>query len=391
MPSMPVTDSATDPAATTAAATATTAAPAADAALPVLRLSRRHQLRADFRAARRLLRAAVNPDRPLMAHVVVTRRCNLSCGYCTEYDKVSPPVPLAELKLRVDHLAALGTVFITLTGGETLLHPEIVELVRYIRQRKMIAALNTNGYLLTRERIVELGRAGLYAMQISVDNVTPNEISKKSLKPLRPKLLLLAQHATFRVRVNTVLGAAPPEECLEVARFVTALGLEAKCSFARDPQGQLLPVDERGREIYDQICAMSRHGTSVLREDFQVTLLRDGQLDWKCRAGARFFTVCEDGLVHLCTPKMGLGAVRLLDYTVEDIRRAFDTPKPCAATCPVTYAHQGSSLDGWRAQRQVMALPAPTQLVSSWEASTRAATAAASARVAGRVHLAVVR
>lgn len=352
--------------------------------LPVLHLSRRRQLRADLSVARRLFGAALDKDRPLMAHMVVTRRCNLSCGYCTEYDKVSPPVPLAELKARVDHLAHLGTVFITLTGGETLLHPQIVELIRYIRERKMIAALNTNGYLLTRERILELGRAGLYAMQISVDNVTPNEISKKSLKPLRPKLLLLAQHATFRVRVNTVLGAAPPAECLEVARFVTALGLEAKCSFARDAEGLLLPVSEEGRAVYDQICAMSRRGTGALREDFQVELLREGQIEWKCRAGARFFTICEDGLVHLCTPKMGLGAKPLADYTVDDIRAAFETPKPCAATCPVAYAHQGSSLDGWRSQRRAAELP-PPGAVSSWQAAQ-----AATLKREGKLHLAVV-
>jgi MoaA/NifB/PqqE/SkfB family radical SAM enzyme len=366
--------------------TATAAAETlAESSLPVLRLSRRRQLRADFSVARRLVAAAIDKDRPLMAHLVVTRRCNLSCGYCTEYDKVSPPVPLAELQARVDHLAGLGTVFVTLTGGETLLHPQIVELVRYIRARKMIAALNTNGYLLTRERILELGRAGLYAMQISVDNVTPNEISKKSLKPLRPKLLLLARHASFRVRVNTVLGAAPPAECLEVARFVTSLGLEAKCSFARDAEGHLLPVSDEGRAVYDQICAMSRRGTGALREDFQVELLRDGQIEWKCRAGARFFTVCEDGLVHLCTPKMGLGAKPLASYTVDDIRVAFETPKPCAATCPVAYAHQGSSLDGWRSQPRLPSLPAPGA-VSSWQAAQ-----AATLRSAGKVHLAVVR
>ncbi|MBK7075089.1 MAG: radical SAM protein [Myxococcales bacterium] len=72
---------------------------------------------------RGLAKAALDTDRPLMAHVVVTRRCNLACGYCTEYDKVSPPVPLDEMKARIDHLAELGTVFVTLTGGETLPTP----------------------------------------------------------------------------------------------------------------------------------------------------------------------------------------------------------------------------------------------------------------------------
>ncbi len=96
----------------------------------------------------RLAAALVDRDRPLMVNLIVTRRCNLSCGYCVEYDKVSPPVPLATLKARIDKLAELRTVIVTLTGGETLLHPDIIELVRYVHDRGMVPALNTNAYLL---------------------------------------------------------------------------------------------------------------------------------------------------------------------------------------------------------------------------------------------------
>src|SRR5262245_53838263 len=78
--------------------------------------------------------AAIDRDRPLITHLVITRRCNLSCGYCFEYDKVSKPVPLDVLKQRIDHLAKLRSVFVTLTGGESLLHPDAIELVRYVRE-----------------------------------------------------------------------------------------------------------------------------------------------------------------------------------------------------------------------------------------------------------------
>src|SRR5262249_23562151 len=158
------------------------------------------------------------------AHVVVTRRCNLSCGYCTEYDKVSPPVPLDEMKRRIDHLARLGTVMITLTGGEALLHPDLPAIVAHVRARGMTAAANTHALLLDRKKIEALNAAGLFAMQVSVDNVQPTEVTRKSLRPLLPKLRLLAAHARFRVRVNTVLGVGAPEEALEVARTVMRLG-----------------------------------------------------------------------------------------------------------------------------------------------------------------------
>ncbi len=310
------------------------------------------RLRDDAKLARDLAACAIDPDRPVMAHVVVTRRCNLSCGYCHEYDKVSAPVPFDTMRARLRHLADLGTVLVTLTGGEPLLHPDLVAIVREVRTLGMTPAMNTNAYLLTRAHIEALNEAGLYAMQISIDNLEPGEVSKKSLRPLRKKLQLLKTHARFRVRINTVLGAGPPAEALQVAREVLALGFDAKCSLVRHESGQLKEQDAHARAIYDQIRALGSRSARYFSEDFQVAMLRDGKLDWKCRAGARFFTVCEQGLVHLCTPRYHQPAKPLLAYGVDDIRRAFNAKKACAATCPIAYAHQGSQLDGWRPQRE---------------------------------------
>ncbi len=79
--------------------------------------------------------AIFSPDHPLLAHLIITRKCNLSCTYCNEYDKVSPPIPLDILKRRVDELARLKTFAITCTGGEPLLHPQIHTIIRYIPKK----------------------------------------------------------------------------------------------------------------------------------------------------------------------------------------------------------------------------------------------------------------
>jgi MoaA/NifB/PqqE/SkfB family radical SAM enzyme len=289
-------------------------------------------------------------DRPILVHLVVTRRCNLSCGYCYEYDHTSAPVPLETLRERIDQLARLRTIIVALTGGETLLHPDVVEIVSHVRRRGMIPAINTNGFLLTAARIRALGRAGLYAMQVSVDAVRPNATTKKALKPLLPKLRLLAEHATFRVRVNTVLGAAPPEEALEVMRTALAHGFDAKCALARRADGTMAPLDDRARAVYRQIARLEGRSLGLLGEGFNDDLLRDGRVEWKCRAGARVFHVCEDGLVRLCGPRWDAPARPLSAYGRADIRRAFDQRKPCAATGPVAYAHQASRVDRFRPQ-----------------------------------------
>lgn len=306
-----------------------------------------------------VLSAAVDRDRPLVTHLVITRRCNLSCGYCFEYDKVSEPVPLDILKQRIDHLATLRSVFVTLTGGESLLHPDAIEIVRYVRDKGMTPFLNTNGYLLTKKIIEGLNDAGLYGLQLSIDNAKPNEVSKKSLKPLMPKLRLLAQYARFHVRINTVLGSSAPAEALEVAKTVVSFGFDSNCSLVRDETGALIDPDPATRAAYDQIRALGRRLPSFMDDDYTQKLLDHGTMDWKCRAGARTFLIDENGVVQLCQPRATPGGKQILDYTVEDIRQAFNARKPCASTCPIAYAHHASKLDGWRSQNGPLLLAAP--------------------------------
>jgi len=165
-----------------------------------------------------------------------------------------------------------------------------------------------------------------------------------------PKLELLAEHATFRVRVNTVLGSGPPAEAVEVARVALALGLDTQCSLVRDAQGHALPLDAEAQEAYQTIRAMRGRLPAVLHDNFQLPLSRGEEVEWKCRSGARYFHVDEHGLVHLCQPRAGLPGKPLADYGVQDIRTYFNREKPCSARCPHAYAHIGSRMDSWRPQ-----------------------------------------
>jgi hypothetical protein len=174
-----------------------------------------------------------------------------------------------------------------------------------------------------------------------------------------PKLRLLAQHARFRVRVNTVLGASRATEALEVARTVVAFGFDSNCSLVRDETGALIAPDAETQRAYAAIRKLGRRLPAFLDDDFTAKLLDRGSIDWKCRAGARTFLVCEDGLVHRCQPRMGSPGTPLLEFTVADIRREFTAPKPCAATCPIAFAHHASRLDSWRPQAGPAQLPAP--------------------------------
>jgi uncharacterized radical SAM superfamily Fe-S cluster-containing enzyme len=100
-------------------------------------IPRRSTVRGRWIAAMRKVRelamvghALAHTAHPVLAQIVPARFCNLSCGYCNEYDKVSEPVPLEEMYRRIDHLGRLGTAMIGLSGGEPLTHPHLDEIIR---------------------------------------------------------------------------------------------------------------------------------------------------------------------------------------------------------------------------------------------------------------------
>ncbi len=311
-----------------------------------------------LREARMFARAMVSKHHPIVAQIVPIRRCNLACTYCNEFDAVSAPVPLDEMFERVDLLAALGTTIITISGGEPMLHPHLDEIVAHIRRRGAIATLITNGYLLTPERIRRLNSAGLDYLQISIDNVMPDETSKKSLKVLDRKLEWLAEHACFAVTVNSVLGSPVrhPEDARTIARRARALGLTSTVGILHDGVGQLRPLAPDQMAIYSGLLEPDQKMFSFAQYDrFQRNIARGLPNQWHCRAGGRFLYICEDGLVHYCSQQRGRPGIPLGQYTRADLEREAAAEKPCTAWCTVSCVHQTAMLDAFRENpRQVL-------------------------------------
>src|SRR6202795_3553546 len=197
-----------------------------------------------------ILKGLSSTDHPVLAHIIPIRRCNLACAYCNEYDDYSNPVPLDVMCGRLDRLAELGTTIITLSGGEPLLHPKLDEIIARIRHHGVIAGMITNGYLLTADRVRRLNNAGLEHMQISIDNVKPDDVSKKSLKVLDKKLQLLSEHAEFHVNINSVVGGGihTPHDALVVGRRARQLGFTSTVGIIHDGDGQLRPLNGDERE-----------------------------------------------------------------------------------------------------------------------------------------------
>jgi len=309
-----------------------------------------------------IVRGVISTDHPVLAHIIPIRRCNLACAYCNEYDDYSKPVPLDVMRRRLDRLAELGTTVVTLSGGEPMLHPEVDDIIMHIRKHGIMAGMITNGYLLTADRVRRLNQAGLEHMQISIDNVRPDDVSKKSLKVLDKKLQLLADHAEFHVNINSVVGGGihHPTDALEVGRRAVELGFTSTVGIIHDGDGQLRPLKPEEREVYLRMKRMAKRSYAQLNF-FQDNIAHGRPNDWRCRAGARYLYICEDGLVHYCSQQRGYPAKPLEQYTVEDIRREYLTVKGCAPRCTVACAHYTSYMDFWRDPQTI---PAPKRTES---------------------------
>lgn len=104
----------------------------------------------------------------------ITNRCNLSCAHCfnSRYlnDGKAPDFNIEEV---VEQIAKLKVPAVRLHGGEPLLFPKVVEVVRRLREKGMLVYLTTNATLLTEEMARALLENGLNKLSFSIENATP--------------------------------------------------------------------------------------------------------------------------------------------------------------------------------------------------------------------------
>jgi MoaA/NifB/PqqE/SkfB family radical SAM enzyme len=277
--------------------------------------------------------------KPLQCSFYVTDRCNLDCSYCTEYDNSKPHPPLADLKTWLHKVRSLGTMRIALVGGEPLLHPDIVELVRYCRELGFATSLTTNGFLLNRSLIRELEAAGLQVMQISVDRMTPSPVTKKSFKTILPKLEDFRDSA-IQLHITGVIC----EDTVAESRAVLETGLERGIPTEvrlvhADPQ-RFFRVkraeSSAAKELLEWMREAKRRGLKIHTNeailDYQLGLLQGERLDWTCTAGYKIFFVSAEGKFWLCS--MQHTDKHIMDITPEDLYANY-RKKSCQDGCGV--------------------------------------------------------
>lgn len=278
----------------------------------------------------------------LYCQLIITRRCNLACGYCNEYDHTSKPVPYETLVRYIDHAVdELGVTIMDFLGGEPLLHPRVVDLVRHARARGCWVNIITNGFLLSADLVDRLNDAGLDSMAVSIDRIEPTDYTQKGLRPIRKKLDHLRRGARFQVETNTVLC----DETLGGFRALVAelkeMGFPVRASVVHD-RGRARP-DPRLVAEYEWFQRHFRHYRTAPLMDMMHARARGEAPEWKCTGGYKFLYVDEFGMIRACSQVALPEPRHILDTRAADLKEN-DRHKPCEAECGVSCVIQTSLL-----------------------------------------------
>jgi len=288
---------------------------------------------------------------PILAHLIIIRRCNLTCSYCNEYDDKSDPVPQEILETRLHKLKELGSLAVCLTGGEPTLHPALPALIQKSRKMGFLrVGVISNGLQLHRRYIEELNAAGLHELQVSVDGATQNEATKKVLNNLKKPLNALREHARFDVTVSAVIGACPIDEIHAIVSYTKALGFTPRVLLMHDETGQVA-IQAHEVQAYEDLMHAIPKTVRDITSGYRIGLLRQGRAPFKCRAGSRYLYIDEEGMMSWCSQTRRDWSKPLLLCGMDDLKAQFYTVKSCQDKCTLGCARSCSQFDSWRSQR----------------------------------------
>lgn len=277
---------------------------------------------------------------PIACHLYVTDQCNLDCHYCTEYDNSVPHPRLDDLKRWIYKIRELGCLRIGLQGGEPLLHPDIVDIVRHCTSLGLRTSMSTNGFRLTPELVQALEEAGLGSLQLSVDRMTPIPSTRKALKTVIPKIEYL-KRSRIPFHLTGVLFHETLPEAQEVLQYGLSNGISTHTRLVHvGPDGSSgVSAGEQDAlaSFIDTMEQDKRQGQKVRTSkailDYQRAMLNDQPVEWTCVAGYKYFFVSAQGKFWLCSmnrqPGLDIMAV------TPDLLKSYFHKKDCQDGCGV--------------------------------------------------------
>lgn len=110
-------------------------------------------------------------QRPFSVLIQVTNRCNLTCPFCDFWPNgdLRAELSLADYQRLAAALAEVGTMLVSIEGGEPLIRPDLPEIIQAFSAQGHLPVLYTNGWFLDEARAAAVLQAGVHQVGISID------------------------------------------------------------------------------------------------------------------------------------------------------------------------------------------------------------------------------
>ncbi len=235
--------------------------------------------------------------RPTWIAFLLTERCNSRCVHCDIWQnrgREDGPSPEEWKAALLDIRRWLGPAHVCLTGGEALLKPFTVDLVRYGGELGLFIELLTHGYWENQQRIEEVALARPWRVTLSLDGIGETHdlvrgragFFEKTARTIETLKRMRAQHRLgFSIRLKTVLMAQNLSDAGALARFATQDGMdilyqavEQNYASADDPRWwehtENWPRDpELAAEAVRELIAFKRQGLAIANSESELEVM----------------------------------------------------------------------------------------------------------------------
>lgn len=247
----------------------------------------------------------------------VTNACNLRCKHCYNNSgaKREDELTFEEIKKAVDTFANIGVLNMVLSGGEPLLHPDLFDIISYIRSKPLSCIIFTNGTLITQEVVNRFKALSILSVAISLDGATPE--TNDSFRGIpgsfekTVKAIKMLKEAEIPVRINVCLHKGILGEIDDLLNLFREWNIT---------EYSVWPVSYTGRSQEPDFVITLEEYKTVLKQlkEYQSAEGVKNEIPYvpqqiNCGAGRGSLTIRSNGTITLCSPfpdEISLGNIR---------------------------------------------------------------------------------
>lgn len=254
----------------------------------------------------------------------ITKKCNMSCLHCGTDCKSVPDSPelTTESWLKiVDYIVEnfSDQIVFVITGGEPLVHPDLIKITEHIKSKNRRWGMVTNGILLTEKKFEELQNAGLYSITVSLDGLetahnklrnSPNAFAK-ALKSLE---IIGKSNLKFKDAVTCVFSENL-HQLDEIAELLLKNGMNSWRLYRIFLSGRALfnPITQLTFEqTQEMLVWISNNRKKYAERGLDISYSCEGFMDFEidrkirknpyfCRAGVNIASILADGNITGCS------------------------------------------------------------------------------------------